>query len=223
MAEAKARNTYPKLPAKNWWTLRERFINSMPNKVDADYLQSVLGLSTPASAANLIGPLRAIGLIDDEGAPTARALEWRDDSTYPSVCEAIIADVYPDTLPSAFPNPATDAQGVSGWFSRNTGAGRSASTAMAAFYALLADADPEGRTANSNGATKKQGKKADSARTKGPATRGNAASKNDAGSRVQRTDPEVNINLQIHIDSSASAEQINQIFKSMAKHLYGGG
>jgi hypothetical protein len=33
--------------------------------------------------------------------------------------------------------------------------------------------------------------------------------------------PSVHIDVQIHIDSSASAEQIDQIFSSMARHLYG--
>ena len=32
--------------------------------------------------------------------------------------------------------------------------------------------------------------------------------------------PEVHIDVQIHIDSTASADQINQIFASMARHLY---
>lgn len=36
----------------------------------------------------------------------------------------------------------------------------------------------------------------------------------------QRT-PSLHIDVQVHIDSSASAEQIDQIFKSMASHLYG--
>ena len=34
-------------------------------------------------------------------------------------------------------------------------------------------------------------------------------------------EPAVHIDVQIHIDSSASAEQIDQIFSSMARHLYG--
>ncbi|MFN3160904.1 MAG: DUF5343 domain-containing protein [Rubinisphaera brasiliensis] len=33
--------------------------------------------------------------------------------------------------------------------------------------------------------------------------------------------PEVHIDIQIHISSEASAEQIDQMFASMAKHLYG--
>ena len=34
--------------------------------------------------------------------------------------------------------------------------------------------------------------------------------------------PNVHIDVQIHIDASAEADQIDQIFASMAKHLYGG-
>ena len=33
--------------------------------------------------------------------------------------------------------------------------------------------------------------------------------------------PSVHIDIQVHIDSTANAEQIDQIFASMAKHLYG--
>jgi hypothetical protein len=35
--------------------------------------------------------------------------------------------------------------------------------------------------------------------------------------------PDVNINLQIHISADASSDQIDQIFASMAKHLYKNG
>ena len=37
------------------------------------------------------------------------------------------------------------------------------------------------------------------------------------------SEPSVHIDVQIHIDSTASAEQIDQIFASMARHLYGKG
>lgn len=36
-------------------------------------------------------------------------------------------------------------------------------------------------------------------------------------------DPSVHIDIQIHIDANASAEQIDQVFASMAKHLYNRG
>jgi len=217
MADEATRKSYPKIPAKNWWTLRDRFIKSMPSKVDADYLQSVLGLSTAASAANVVGPLRAVGLTDESGAPTDRALDWRVDATYGDVCEAIVSEVYPDSLRSAFPDPSADTEGVIAWFSRNTGSGRSAATAMASFFGLLCEADPARRP--SNGAV--TAKKAAAAPRKRAAGRKSATEDGGETGR-RRTEPELNINLQIHIDSSASAEQIDQIFKSMAEHLYGG-
>ena len=39
--------------------------------------------------------------------------------------------------------------------------------------------------------------------------------------RITSSDPALHIDIQIHIDSSASADQIDQIFASMARHLYG--
>ena len=42
-------------------------------------------------------------------------------------------------------------------------------------------------------------------------------------SRPSNTGPQLHIDVQVHIDSSATAEQIDQIFKSMAIHLYGNG
>lgn len=37
----------------------------------------------------------------------------------------------------------------------------------------------------------------------------------------ERSGPSLHIDVQVHIDSSATTEQIDQIFASMAKHLYG--
>jgi hypothetical protein len=42
-----------------------------------------------------------------------------------------------------------------------------------------------------------------------------------AGENVESRGPSLHIDVQIHIDASASAEQVDQIFSSMAKHLYG--
>ena len=45
----------------------------------------------------------------------------------------------------------------------------------------------------------------------------------EPGSPPVNNRPQLHIDVQVHIDSSASAEQIDQIFKSMATHLYGSG
>ena len=224
MADTGDKRTFPRLPAKNWWTLRDRFMQTMPNRVDADYLQSVLGLTTTASAGNLIGPLRTLGLIGDDGQPTDRALDWRQDESYKEVCEDMLADLYPDTLRSAFPSPSVDHNGVTNWFSRNTGAGRNTAAAMAALYTLLSAGDPEaGRT---NVSTTAAPTKNAAARTVAPrpkSTVGDTSGADAPTDKQRRTEPELNINVQIHISSDASADQIDQIFRSMSEHLYGGG
>lgn len=221
MADETTRRSYPRLPAKNWWALRDRFRQSVPRQVDSDYLQSVLGLSSTASASNLIGPLRTLGLIDDDGHPTQRAQDWRLDDTYAGVCAEMLSDVYPDSLRSAFPEPWTDAVGVTAWFSRNTGSGQGAATGMASLYTLISQADSEGGravvTAGAAGKRKAAPRKPPAGRTT-PAPSKN--SDTATGGRSRRPEPEVNINVQIHISSEASAEQVDQIFESMARHLY---
>lgn len=221
MAEESARRTYPRLPAKNWWALRERFRQTVPRLVDADYLQSVLGLSSTASAGNLIGPLRTLGLIDDDGRPTERAQDWRLDDSYEEVCEAILSDVYPDSLRSAFPDPSADSTGVTAWFSRNTGSGQGAASGMASLYALIAEADPAGAAAVATTGAAAKKKAAPRKAPPGPAS-GRPARATEAvvENRQRRAELGLNINIQIHISSDASAEQIDKIFQSMAEHLY---
>ena len=83
MAQEK-RRTFPSIPGQNWFDLRRRFQQAVPGQVDADYLQSVLGIGE-GHAKNLIPQLRAVGLINDGGQPTDLAMDWRDDGQYASV------------------------------------------------------------------------------------------------------------------------------------------
>ena len=181
-----------------------------------------LGLTSAASAANLLGPLRALGLVDENDAPTQRARDWRDDGEYAAVCEAIVQEVYPDTLRSAFPDPKANSEGVANWFSRNTGSGRGASTAMAGLYTLLIEADPNGgKEAGSSQRSPRRkptsSRRKDAAPTK-PAKDGDRPAR---GGTKDHLEAAVHVNIQIHIAADASADQIDQIFESMAKHLHG--
>ena len=223
MADNENKRTFPRLPIKNWWTLRERFKQTMPSRVNADYLQSVLGLSSAASAGNLIGPLRVLGLINDEGQPTDRALSWRHDESYKQVCEDILTEVYPEALRSAFPDPSSaDSRNLTGWFGRNTGAGQSAALGMAALYTLISVGDPKADQTNaSTTAVPKKKVMSKKAATKPKSENGGESKTDTTTERHRRIEPALNINVQIHISSDASSDQINQIFKSMAEHLYG--
>ena len=221
MAVDNEKKTYPRLPAKNWWTLRDRFKQTMPGRVDADYLQSVMGLSSTASAGNLMGPLRTLGLIDERGAPTERALDWRHDESYKAVCDAIVAEVYPDALRSAFPDPSTNTPGAVNWFARNTGAGKGAATGMAALYMLLLSGDLAARSNGQAAIAVKPVKKA-STTVRPQVAKPPIKQTDQQVTSPQRDVPSVNVNVQIHISSDANSDQIDQIFKSMAEHLYGG-
>jgi hypothetical protein len=221
MAENEGKKSYPKIPAKNWWDLRRRFQQSMPTRVTGDYLQSVLGLASAGSATNLIGPLRSLGLVDDDGKPTDLANRWRHDEDYADVCGEIIEATYPAALREAHPPPALDMAGVKSWFMRNTGSGESAARAMTAMYQLIARADParaEGAAQRTVGAAKKVN--APARATKQAAARSPRAAEL-APSTSGLPDPTVHIDVQVHISPEASADQIDQVFESMARHLYG--
>jgi len=222
MAENGNKRIFPRLPAKNWWTLRERFKQTMPSRVDADYLQSVLGLTSAASAGNLIGPLRILGLIDDEGRPTDRAFAWREDESYKQICEDMLTDVYTDALRSAFPDPSpVDSSSVANWFRRNTGVGQSAALGMAALYTLISVGDLEAGRTNASPAASQKKDVAKKAATKPQPKNGGVSKTDETTDQPRRIEPALNINVQIHISSDASPDQIDQIFKSMAEHLYG--
>ncbi len=228
------RVTYPNLPDANWWALRRRFQQTMPREVDASYLATVLNIGE-AAAGNLIGPLRAVGLIDENGRPTDLALAWRDDEQYREVTQTMLESVYPQGLRDAAPPPTPDRAAVVRWFSRATGAGQAATERMARLYLLLAAGNPAGGEPAAADRAPRQGQ--------GAAAPGRAARRSPAAGRpasaaadtpvaapahaatpaTRHAQPSVHIDIQVHIDPAATAEQIDQIFASMARHLYDRG
>lgn len=221
------RPSYPRIPAKAWWTLRQTFRQSPPAQVTASYLATVLGLQENSAKANILPGLRGVGLVSADGAPTSRANRWRDDQGYTEVCEEIRDEVYPQELRDAIPavSDADSKEKLENWFLRNTGRGKSAATKMAALYTLLTEADPSG---GKPVATRKSTKKAVPRREKsastvrsgktGPTDHQHSRSRSESSLGLEM--PEMRLNLEIRIDASVTPEQIDLIFASMAKHLY---
>lgn len=215
------KKTYPMLPAKSWWGLKKKFEKTIPAKVDQRYLASVLEIDEGSASRNVLPYLSDIGLIDDNGKPTALANKWRFDDSYPEVCEEIRKKVYPQGLRDAFSGKDLDKSQVASWFARDTGAGDSAARRMRGLYILLNEADPSGAPSSKPSTSKKK--------TKAP----KAKEKSGIAGQHKDTKPEnekplmpaesyllpIHIDLQIHITPEASADQIDQIFSSMAKHL----
>jgi Family of unknown function (DUF5343) len=234
------KNTYPVINVVRWWTLRKSFKRTIPDQVTKGYLSGVLNV-TPDSAQNIISPLKKIGLIDSDDKPTERAKRWRDDEEYPGVCEEIRKAIYPSELLAAFPDADASRTGVERWFASKTGLGTSIVGGMAVFYLLLTEADPTKQDSflTSAKASYPTTKSASStAKLSTAKTKKIEKEASNGAVAVEAIEPEVkesstkenlngfvpalHIDIQIHISSDASAEQIDHIFASMAKHLYKG-
>jgi len=223
--QAQERMSYPSIPAKNWWAVRRRFQQSVPSRVDSGYFQSVLDVQE-GHAANLVPSFRAVGLIDDSGKPTPLANDWRSDEDYAKACEKMLTEIYPTSLTDAVPPSEKDKDAAKRWFARELRVGEAAAKKMAAFYVLLSEADPnvesaKAQTATTTRATTERATRKGVAHT--PRTRERQQREPEPPPRVdapRSPDPSLHIDIQVHIPSDASPEQIESIFASMAKHLY---
>ena len=216
-------NSYPTLSEKNWWAIREKFKASIPSSVSTTYVKSLLSMANDNSAnSNVISPLKRIGLIDDENKPTALANDWRIDEKYKTVCDTIIKNVYPAELLDLFPESDVDRGMARSWF-MSLGVGQGAADKMVAFFMLLKSGKIKDKktitaannpTAKSKSITAKNEPRSKDAKTPKVET---VASKGLQNNNC----PNLHIDLQIHISPDSTPEQIEAIFASMAKHLYG--
>jgi hypothetical protein len=179
-------------------------------------------MKVDSARANILPFLRQLGIIDDEGKTGERARLWRDDEHYPEVCKAIVTEVYPDELLKAVPDPSKDRDKAVRWFANHTGTGEGAASQMASLYAVLVEADASKQPEERPKTEEKPKREVKVARPPVPAPVPGLAP-NPSGRdhlRERQPPPGININLQVHISADATADQIDQIFASMAKHLY---
>ncbi|MDW8213783.1 MAG: DUF5343 domain-containing protein [Roseiflexaceae bacterium] len=245
------RQTFPMLPERWWWALRDRFKQTIPSSLSDSYLATVVGVKSNTVNKIALPALRKIGIVDSSGKVNQDfAIRWRDDAQYPSVCEDLLRTLYPQELLDAVPDPILDREAAERWFANKTGAGKSAVTKMVAFYQLLTKKDPSktrstkskapksmsssnarsysSRDANvRRGVVKTGSKTINNSRTVLPRAEDHDQSpdnmpvsvpmNNETGSQSM---PSLHIDIQIHISPEATPEQIDSIFKSMAKHIY---
>lgn len=213
------RKTFPMLPAVHWWSLRKKFRREIPSAVTDLYLSKLLKTKPESVKVNVLPYLKAIGFIDEQGLVQDRVQAWIEDDRYGDVCAGIIENLYPEDLRNAIADPRENRAALEAWFKEKTGAGSSAVKRMASFYTLLAEADP------SKGRKGRAGKAGAPRKTKPPRpkpVKKEKAAKPGKASRVPS--PElvpVNVNIQVHIPSNASKEQIQEIFRNMNKYFKG--
>lgn len=180
----------------------------VPQKVTHAWLKTI-GF-TSSNDGSLVGILRKAGLVDGSGAPTERWGQFRGSQGKSVLGEGIrqgyseLYTVYPD----AHSRSNTDLEHV---FSSSSRAGRQAiQKAVSTFKNLAAEA--EFRNDSVDGDTSFEAEMLHA-----PVANAEAASRASA----KTNSPSLHIDIQVHISSEASAEQIDQIFASMARHLYG--
>lgn len=212
---------FPMMPEKVWWTLRKKFKQTLPANVSLSYLSTVLSIGQE-TAANIISPLKRIGLINEDGVLQDRANEWRNDEKYTEVCSKMRTELYPQELIDLYPKPTdNDKDSIGSWFAIRSRVGTAAAKKMSSFYILLSEANP---SAESEVKVKPRVDKAETkpkSETKVTEIKMQAPveTKKIGGEEAELGIPSININIEVHISSDASTDQIDKIFESMAKHL----
>ena len=218
---------FPNIPVIHWINLRTQFKKSIPGTISSNYLASILGMTEASAKANISPSLRQIGLIDSEGKTDPElAKKLRDDTLYPKFCKEVIEKIYPEELIDAFPDKTADREKIKTWFMNHTGVGDSAARRIVAFYVALVEADPNSVNSTPNTSKPKETK----SKVVSPASKPIVKTEEKIAKEIespsiqhnnrQNPGPDLNINIQIHISSDASQDQIKSIFENMAKYVY---
>ena len=224
---SKDEKTYPMLSTSNWWKIREKFQTSLPTKVTTTYLVSLLDLKDGNSAtSNVLSPMKTLGLVDEDGEPTEIARTWRLDDSYEEACNEMLERVYPSELLELLPEKDIDKSVAQTWFMKD-GVGKNAAQKMTRLFALLKEADLSKKTTKPTSAKSQKGKSnqraSKSPSTKEPSEKIGIDSPSLSSAQAHKStglEPNLHIDLQIHISPESTPEQIEAIFSSMAKHLY---
>ena len=220
-------DTYPKVSERAWRTLRAKAAAAPSTRFTPTVVATTLGMASAASAlSNVVGPMRRLGLFDDDGSLTARGQKWRSDATYREACDEIIKEIYPDDL-SAFmaADGSPDIGQIRSWFSHN-GFGNSNAGNMATTYAFIASRKlPEAPDGSSRKSADRKGvlEKKTPAPKQGKRDEGDQGrhSEGGVGRGGHGPVPNVHLDIQIHIPGDATPDQIEAIFASMGRHIYG--
>ena len=184
----------------------------IPSKVSIQWLKT-LGF-TSSNDTTLIGVLKFVGLVDSSNIPTSTWSQYRGAHHKRTLGDALqrgyaeLFAVYPDAPQRA----NVELEHV---FSTSSTAGKQViGKTVTTFKALCEIAE----FASLEEATSQQVHTGPMHTPVGTMATNSVQPRTSGGSI-----PSVHIDVQIHISPEASAEQIDQVFKSMAKHLYGAG
>jgi len=180
-----------------------------------------------SASNNIVGPMRRLGLFNEDGSLTERGQKWRTDGTYAEACDEILDEVYPDELGSlASQDGNPDAAEVRTWFDQK-GFGES-NARLTATYVMIAGKSPAGpseagrpknppKSSSGRVPKSKRSSTQKASEVDAPSLEGDVPQKPSTG----HSRPNLHLDVQVHIAADVTIEQIDAIFASMAKHLYG--
>ena len=217
---------YPKITQANWFGLRDKLKQRVPAEISASYVASALRMAEASARANVLSPLKTLGIISEDSKPTELAYDWRDDTKYPEVCEKIVESTYPQELQDLFHSADAPLSELTSWFMRDAKVGEPAAKMFASTYLLLLQKKPE----DAKDVTKTKTTKAKAIRNSSASEEVTKTKKESPGEKEHIDNslpkgntgtffPRLHIDIQVHISPESSAEQIDKIFESMAKHL----
>ena len=201
---------YTTVPGKLGPLLDKIRHTGVPAKATVAWMKSI-GF-TSSNDSTLLPLLKFIGLCDQSGSPTEHWKQYRGPH-HGTVLAQMIREGYAELF-SIYPQEQDQSDSdLSSFFTTRSKAGKQViSKTVTTFKTLCSKADfqsaspstpdPIPQTVQVHQAHKAQAPAAIVANPKYPT-------------------PEVHIDIQIHISPEASTTQIDQIFKSMSKHLYG--
>ena len=218
---------YPKIGTKAWIALRSRAASSPSTKFTPEFVVALMGMANPNSAlTNTVGPMRRLGLIDEDGALTERGNKWRLDESHADACQEILDDIYPEEFGVLVDDDGRPDLGkVKAWL-KQTGLGEANAQQMANTYVMVARKQPPEPPVKDSGKAKRKapsGTDTAEASPKAKTAEGtHAVAAHEPVAPPARSDggPTVHLDIQIHIPADATPDQIDQIFASMARHLY---
>ena len=219
------KKVYPNIPVSHWHKLRIQFKKSIPGSVTPNYAASVLGMTENSAKVNIIPSLKLIGMIDEnDNTNLEMAKKFRDDEQYKELCAEIINHNYPREVHDAFPDSNSDRGKIKTWFMNHTGIGSSGANRYVAFYVALLAADTSYEVKTTKPSTTRKSKPtpthSDNKKDVGNKEKSESQTKGNNSTTSVKSLPGLNINIQIHISSDATPDQIEQIFKSMSNHIY---
>ena len=198
---------YTTVPGKIKPLLEKIRVTGVPPKVTNTWLKSV-GF-TSSNDASLIGILKFIGFIDESGTPQARWSAFRG-AKHKSILGEAVRQGYAELF-AVYPDAQKRNQNeIHAVFATSSSAGQQViAKTVATFKALVDEAAFEGEV--------EAAPILDSGPLHKPVVEKHYGNPNT--SKVGNAS--LHIDIQIHISPESSAEQIDSIFSSMAKHLYG--